>query len=188
MTLTCLTLHGKLLPEVTCEKSVTWVHKFLQFRFWLVSYLWFQCKNVTHMRVLMFITISLLTLSCAGPKKTSATAGKLNGTWIPVNEEMGGKQLPKVAFETQKLIIADSNYTFTAESVDKGVVRYKDDKMDIYGKEGVNAGKHFTALYKYENEQLTICYNLKGDHYPESFETTGKPLYFLSVFKKETPK
>jgi hypothetical protein len=71
-----------------------------------------------------------------------------------------------------------------AESVDKGVVKYKEDKIDIYGKDGVNAGKHFTALFKLENGLLTICYNLKGDNYPESFDTKGKPLFFLSVFKK----
>jgi len=41
---------------------------------------------------------------------------------------------------------------------------------------------------KHENEQLTICYNLKGDNYPETFETKGKSMYFLSVFKKETTK
>ena len=84
--------------------------------------------------------------------------------------------------------MSDSTYTFSAESIDKGVVKYRDDKMDIYGKEGVNAGKHFTAIYKYENDQLTICYNLKGDSYPEAFETKSKPLLFLSVFKKELIK
>ena len=103
---------------------------------------------------------------------------------MPVKQEMGGTLLPKAAFENQKLIISDSTYTFIAESIDKGVVKYRDDKMDIYGKEGVNAGKHFTAIYKFENEQLTICYNLSGDSYPETFETKGKPMYFLSVFKK----
>ena len=39
--------------------------------------------------------------------------------------------------------------------------------------------------YKYENDELTICYNLLGNSYPETFETSGKPMYFLSVFKKE---
>ncbi|WP_410962819.1 hypothetical protein, partial [Salmonella sp. SAL4446] len=57
-------------------------------------------------------------------------------------------------------------------------------KMDIYGKDGVNNGKHFTTIYKYQDEQLTICYNLAGDKYPESYETKGKPTYFLAVFKK----
>jgi len=50
--------------------------------------------------------------------------------------------------------------------------------------DGVNARKHFTALYKYENGELTICYNLMGNGYPESFDTKGKATYFLSVFKK----
>ena len=96
--------------------------------------------------------------------------------------------MPTVLFEKQKLIITESNYTVYAESVDKGIVKYNGNKMDIYGKEGVNKGKHYTAIYKYENEQLTICYNLNGDNYPETFETKGKMLYFLSVFKKEIVK
>jgi hypothetical protein len=55
--------------------------------------------------------------------------------------------------------------------------------MDIYGKEGVNTGKHFTAIYKLENNRLTICYNLAGDKYPELFDTKGRKQYFLCVFK-----
>ena len=99
-------------------------------------------------------------------------------------QEMGGKELPEEAFATQKLIIKDSAYTFTAESVDKGVLKYTDGKMDIYGKEGVNNGRHFSAIYKFENDQLIICYNLTGDSYPETFVTKGNPLFLLSVYKK----
>ena len=132
-----------------------------------------------------FISLLILGLSCTSTKNATIKSNKLNGTWVPVKQEMGGTMLPKAAFEKQKLIISDSNYTVIAESIDKGVVKYKDDKMDIYGREGVNAGKHFTAIYKYENEQLTVCYNLSGKSYPETFETKGKPMYFLSVFKKD---
>lgn len=112
-------------------------------------------------------------------------SNKLNGTWIPVKQEIGGTALPEAVYKSQKLIIDDSAYTVIAESVDKGVVKYSGDKMDIYGKEGVNTGKHFTAIYKQENDQLTVCYNLAGDSYPEAFDTKGKPLFFLSVFRKE---
>jgi len=136
------------------------------------------------MRSITFISILIVSLSCAGTKSIMKS-GKLNGTWVPVKQEMGGSSLPNIAFEKQKLILNDSNYTVIAESVDKGVVRCNGDKMDIYGKDGANAGRHFTAIYKYENDQLTICYNLKGDSYPQSFETKGNPLFFLSLFKKE---
>jgi len=113
------------------------------------------------------------------------TANKFNGTWLPIQQVMGGTTLPGSLYKDQKLIIQDSTYTVIAESVDKGVVVYTGNKMDIYGKEGVNTGKHFTALFKYENDLLTICYNLAGNSYPTAFETSGKPLYFLSVFKKQ---
>jgi uncharacterized protein (TIGR03067 family) len=140
------------------------------------------------MRSIIFISLLVLGLSCAGTKNATMKSGKLIGTWLPIKQEIGGTILPKPAFEKQKLIIGDSTYTFIAESIDKGVVKYTGDKMDIYGREGVNAGKHFTAIYKYENEELTICYNLLGNGYPETFETKGKPSLFLSVFKKEITK
>lgn len=109
----------------------------------------------------------------------------LNGKWVPIEQEIAGNAIPEAAFATQQLIIEDSLYTLTAESVDKGVIRINENKMDIYGRDGVNQGKHFTALFKLEQAQLTICYNLKGDAYPETFSTEGQPAYFKCVFKKE---
>ena len=137
------------------------------------------------MKHLLVLLIICLSISCTTTKNTKSPATILNGTWIPIKQQMGGKELPPAAFEKQKLIILDSNYTFIAESVDKGLVKYDNGKMDIYGKEGINTGKHFTTIYKYENEQLTVCYNLLGDSYPESFETKSKRTLFLSVYKKE---
>ena len=137
------------------------------------------------MRLLLFISLLIIDISCLGPKNTAMKQNPLNGTWVPVKHEIGGTTLPPAAFEKQKLVILDSTYTFVAESTDKGVVNYNGDKMDIYGKDGVNAGKHFTAIYKYENEELSICYNLAGNGYPDAFDTKGKPAFFLSVFKKE---
>ena len=136
------------------------------------------------MRIITLISLLVLGLSCTNTKNTTMKPGKLNGTWVPVKQEMGGILLPKAAFESQKLSISDNMYTFIAESVDKGELKYANGKMDIYGKEGVNAGKHFTAIYKYENEQLTVCYNLSGDSYPGAFETKSKPTLFISVYKK----
>ena len=140
------------------------------------------------MRVKTFLSLLILGICFISAKNASMPSGKLDGSWVPVRQEMAGKALQKDDFANQKLMISDSNYTFTAESVDKGVLKYGDGKMDIYGREGVNRGRHFTALYKYENGELAICYNMAGDTYPEGFETKGKRLFFLSVFKKEEVK
>ncbi|HVT84233.1 MAG TPA: TIGR03067 domain-containing protein [Chitinophagaceae bacterium] len=135
------------------------------------------------MRLITFVSLLLLSISCSNSKNDQLS--KLSGNWIPIQQEIGGTALPTTSFQGQKLVISDSNYTFTAESVDKGVIRCSGEKMDIYGREGVNSGKHFTAIYKLENDQLTICYNLSGDAYPEAFDTKGKPKYFMCVFKKQ---
>lgn len=138
------------------------------------------------MRVVSFIFLLALSIGCSSSKKTTQQPNHFNGTWLPVKQEFSGAAMPPSVYAKQKLIISDSTYTVVAESVDKGVIKYSgDNKMDIYGKEGPNAGKHFTAIYKYENEELTVCYNLAGNSYPESFDTKGKPMFFMSVFKRE---
>ena len=140
------------------------------------------------MRLATIFLSFCIIIGCTTTKKSTLTSNRLNGTWVPIRQEIGGASLPKVVFETQQLIINDSTYTVIAESIDKGVVKYRNDKMEIYGKEGVNAGKHFTAIYKFENGELIICYDLSGKSYPETFDTKGKPIFFLSVFKKELTK
>jgi uncharacterized protein (TIGR03067 family) len=137
------------------------------------------------MRITTFICVLIFGISS---HETNVQPAGLNGTWLPVREELGGKSLPQGAFDKQKLIIADSAYTFTAESVDIGVLKYYDGKMDIYGRVGVNKGKHFTAIFKRENDELTICYNLDGNGYPNAFDTKGKPALFLCAFKKTPEK
>jgi uncharacterized protein (TIGR03067 family) len=137
------------------------------------------------MRQLLILLFIGAGLGCGTGKKTTGTSNNLNGTWIPIQQELGGKQLPPVAFENYKLTVNDSVYTYGTPKIDKGVLTYANGKMDIYGREGTNTGKHYTAIYKLENGQLTICYNLAGTSYPEAFDTKGKPLYFLSLFKKE---
>jgi uncharacterized protein (TIGR03067 family) len=137
------------------------------------------------MRFPSIICAAIFCVSCSPTKKSTMSSNMLNGSWTPIKQEIGGTELPAIAFQKQKLIVNDTTYVFSAESVDKGSVKYDNGKMDIYGKEGVNTGKHFTAIYKLDNDQLTICYNLQGDSYPVAFETKSKPTLFLSVFKKD---
>ena len=129
----------------------------------------------------LIIVISYTGCNNSGQNKSSA----LKGTWIPVKQEIGGRSIPEETFRHQKLIIEDSTYIYQADSPDRGIVKYADNRMDIYGKEGVNSGKHFTAIYKCDSGKLVICYNLLGSEYPPAFDTSGKPLYFMAVFIKD---
>lgn len=135
--------------------------------------------------IILFLT---LTQSFTGdPKQSLLNQNNLNGTWIPIQQELGGQELPPAAFAGQKLILQDSSYTVSAEHIDKGEVIYHGNKMDIISREGANAGKQFKAIFKIENGLMTVCYDLSGKDYPQGFSTKGKPLYFLAIFKREQP-
>lgn len=137
------------------------------------------------MRKLIFLVFISTLIACASKPIIGTGPKKLNGTWVPVRQELAGNAVTKSFYAKQKLIIRDSTYVVEAESIDKGKIYISKNKIDIYGKDGVNKGRHFTAIYKIENNQLIICYNLGGIGFPESFITEGKPQYFLSVYKKE---
>lgn len=137
------------------------------------------------MRIAVLIISLVIAAGCNSPKKISAKPRGTDGVWIPVSQELGGTALPASTYKNYTLVLADSVYTYGGAQTDQGVIVYKAGRMDIYGRQGVNAGKHFTAIYKLENGLLTVCYNLAGTGYPEGFQTTGQRTYFLSVFKKQ---
>jgi uncharacterized protein (TIGR03067 family) len=134
-------------------------------------------------RLLLFALICLM-IACTTTKPISGKPGTLDGVWVPVKQEMGGEALPLPAFEKDTLTLQDTTYKYSDR--DKGVAIYNDGHMDIYGREGVNAGKHFTAIYKVDHGQLIVCYNLAADGYPADFETKSKPSLFMSVFKRSS--
>lgn len=108
---------------------------------------------------------------------------QLNGTWLPISQTIGGNSMPASMFDGHRLTIDNDSYTMQAESIDKGNITINKGKMDIYGKEGVNQGKHFMAIYKIEDDKLTVCYDLTGESYPTEFESASNPMFLLSVFK-----
>jgi uncharacterized protein (TIGR03067 family) len=139
------------------------------------------------MKLFLSLFLSLVYIFNGNPLPKHMNQNNLNGTWIPVEQEMGGQKLPSSVFADQKLILQDSTYTVSAEHLDKGVVNYHGNQMDIISREGANAGKAFKAIYKIEHGLMTVCYDLSGKDYPQEFSTQGKPLYFMSVFKREQP-
>ena len=138
----------------------------------------------------LLLTIScLLLIACASNPIPRNATKKLTGTWVPVKQELGGNNIARQFFTKQTLTIRDTTYKIIAENdleeiqQDEGTIFINKNKIDFYGKRGKNKGKHFTAIFKIEKNQLIICYNLGGIGFPESFETIGKPLYFMSTYE-----
>ena len=135
-------------------------------------------------RLFVFPLIVLTWSSCFHSKNVANKGRRLDGFWQPIHEEISGKDIAGNYFQSQRMTIADTLYTVVAESTDKGLLEFHDNKIDIYGKEGINTGKHFKAIYKVENSNLYICYDLSGKDYPENYDTKKKSLYLLIIFKR----
>ncbi len=135
------------------------------------------------MKRLPVFMIAAIFFGPASTQKINTNAEKLDGVWVTIRQEQDGKDLPEEVYEKYRLTITDSAYAYTND--DKGAVRYNNGKMDLYGREGANAGRHFTAIYKLEGDQLTICYNMAGDRYPGSFETRNDPSLLLTEYKRK---
>jgi len=106
----------------------------------------------------------------------------LNGTWLAIYQEFEGKEVPLSEFEGQRLILQENTYSVVGAKMDEGIIKANGQNLDIYGTDGANKGRHYSAIYKIENSYLTICYNLAGGAYPRDFKTEGSAQFFLSKF------
>ena len=135
-----------------------------------------------HLSILFF---TFFTIGCGTTKNTEPVYFPLNGIWIPVRQEIGGNELPQSVYKNDILIIGDSTYSVTAENIDLGSLMFTRDHMKIIRKKGVNEGNYYYAMYRYENEQLIICYHLTSGRHPAGFDTKNDPGLFLSTYKRK---
>jgi uncharacterized protein (TIGR03067 family) len=116
----------------------------------------------------------------------------LEGTWLPSEAELAGKQFPDEIRKTIKLVVKDDKYTVTVgKQVDQGTVKLdpsaKPKTIDITGTEGPNKGKTFLAIYELKDDTLKVCYDLSGKNRPTEFKTKEGTQLFLVTYKREKP-
>jgi uncharacterized protein (TIGR03067 family) len=111
------------------------------------------------------------------------------GKWKIAEAELGGKPLPVAAFEKLRLELDENSYQLIEnEVIDSGFVEMVADSdpqaLNIIGVYGPNKGKIFKCIYKFDGEDMLTCYNLGGDSYPVSFETSENSLLYLVRYKR----
>jgi uncharacterized protein (TIGR03067 family) len=111
----------------------------------------------------------------------------MEGTWLPVEGELGGQKFPDEVLKTIKLTLSEGKYTVNV--IDKGTVKLDPSKkpktMDIVGTEGPNKGKTIPAIYELTGDTLRVCYDLSGKNRPKEFKTEKDSKQFLVSYKRE---
>ena len=143
------------------------------------------------MRQLLIVCVGVVLASrCVGLSDDARKGeSKVDGTWLASKAELGGKPMPKKAIANLKLTLEEGEYEVVAESTDRGTVTYDRSAtpktMDIKGTEGPNKGKTILAIYKLEDDKLTICYDLSGMSRPSEFKTSPKTKLFLVTYERQ---
>jgi len=111
------------------------------------------------------------------------------GKWKIAEAEMGGKSLPTDTFRDLILDLDETSYQIIVQTVvDSGLVELINNRsplaLSITALFGHNKGKTFRCIYKFDGEDLIMCYNLGGDSYPTSFETFENTLLYLVRYKR----
>jgi uncharacterized protein (TIGR03067 family) len=156
----------------------------------------------TQMRLkikLQLITAAVLILFAAGCSSSGNKAIgeqfatpeliQLQGSWIPVEAELGGSPFPEEVRKSIKMEISNDVYTvYVAGNPDKGKLKIygasNPRTMEIVGTEGPNNGKKIPAIFEINGDIVSICYDLSGKAFPAEFKTAKGTQLFLVKYAK----
>jgi uncharacterized protein (TIGR03067 family) len=113
----------------------------------------------------------------------------LRGKWKIVEAALGGKNLPADEFENMVLELDENSYQLIeGKVIDSGVIESfpntSPKALEITGLFGPNKGKTFQCIYRFDGEDMIMCYNLGGDGVPTEFETKENSLLYLVRYKR----
>lgn len=120
----------------------------------------------------------------------SPDAKALQGTWVPVKADLGGRPLPDAVLKGITLKMDKGTYDVTADGTpDKGTYTLdastQPKAITITGTNGPNQSKTFPAIYELKGETLRICYDLSGTKRPTTFESVpGTRLYLVTYQRR----
>jgi|SRR5215467_4325370 len=113
----------------------------------------------------------------------------IKGKWKIMEAELGGQRLPNAGFEKMVLELDDNSYQLIEEKViDSGIIEpipnTSEKALTVTGVFGPNKGKSFQCIYRFDGEDMIMCYNLGGDGVPEKFETKANSLLYLVRYRR----
>lgn len=116
----------------------------------------------------------------------------LDGRWLPVAMEFGGKPFPEEARKGIVLEIDGEAYTVTVgKEVDKGTVKVDTTAspvaIDIVGVVGPNKGKTILGIVEVGKDTLRVCYDFSGGDRPKEFKTAEGTGHFLVTYERAKP-
>lgn len=106
----------------------------------------------------VLLLLPALLVACA----QTPSPPQLAGEWTPQSAQLAGQNFPVGNFGGATLNLTASSYEFAGDKGSYSLLPGTElpARMDIQGQQGPNAGRLIPAIYRLEDEALTICYQL----------------------------
>jgi uncharacterized protein (TIGR03067 family) len=142
--------------------------------------------------------LGLMVSVCAlavGPAPGRAEDKKVNleGTWIIVGMEVGGKALPEDLVakspEAERTIKITADKMIATKNGKEDPATYKLDtsktphEIDLVGKDSKGKEEKLSGIFKVDGDKLTLCV-AQGDR-PKEFKTTEKGQSMIMILQKK---
>lgn len=114
----------------------------------------------------------------------------IEGHWQIVSAELAGEKMPDLVAHKIDVELTAGHYTvrFGGEVSDHGTYALGDHPaakaITLTGVAGTNAGRTIPAIYRFDGEQLHICYGLDGAA-PGAFATKPGSAHFLAAYRRK---
>ena len=144
-----------------------------------------------------FCAASLAALAVSATGSADDDPKAIQGMWMPIKAELGGKPLPDALLKTITLKLEDGKYdVHVGDEPDRGTYTLdstaQPKAITITGTEGPNRGKTYPAIYDLKIDQakgdtLRICYDLSGAKRPTEFKTAAGTKLYLVAYRRKNP-
>jgi len=153
------------------------------------GYTFTTLTHLTHMRYAFFVSLvvgALLTGCATGTSDAKA----VQGSWRPVQGEVGGEPMADAVLKSISLKLQDGKYeVLVGTEPDRGTYTIDSGStpkgMTITGTEGPNRGKTFPAVFEINGDTLRICYDLSGSKRPTEFKSVAGTKLFLVTYNRK---
>ena len=138
-------------------------------------------------QALLVLTIGLLIAADAKDDDAKKELKKLAGNYVMVSGESKAEKLPEERIKEAKMIIEGEKYTatFGSDTV-MGTLKVDPTKTPKEMDATDSEGKTIPGIYKFDKDQLTVCFASPGKGRPKEFSVKAGTGQFIHVWKKQT--
>jgi uncharacterized protein (TIGR03067 family) len=142
--------------------------------------------------ILPLMICAVLAAGCLGGMHNKGFADRrLYGHWSCVSATVDGRELPATTVSALRLELTKDRYVTTKGNEVLFDSRYRIEpeseprKIFMIGTEGEATGKEASGIYKFQKEQLWICYAMPGDPEPVSFQSEAGSKAYFTIWSRQ---